>query len=198
MRQERSALLIFAKNAEKGKVKTRLARSIGEQQALEVYQRLLEYTKEVTQPLSCEKFLYYGKYLPGNDQWPADHYTKKLQDGEGLGARMENAFREIFNKEYDKAIIIGTDCPEITTDMLRHAFKQLKSHEVVIGPAQDGGYYLLGMRQWYPSLFRDISWSTGQVLKQTIEKIENRSATYSLLPVLSDVDKLEDLERLNT
>src|SRR5690606_23903262 len=105
------------------------------------------------------------------------------------------AFSLLFKKGYENVLIIGTDCPDISTKIVNDAFINLQSKDVVIGPAEDGGYYLLGMNKMYNYLFKDISWSTDLVRKQTIEKIENNKLSHFLLPVLTDVDVQKDVPR---
>jgi len=107
---------------------------------------------------------------------------------------MVHAF-ETTLKKYSKAIIIGSDCPEISPDIINEAFTQLDSHDVVIGPTYDGGYYLLGMNEMTPELFKNIAWSTETVFDQTIEIIKNAQLSHAVLEKLSDLDYLEDLEK---
>jgi len=117
-----------------------------------------------------------------------------LQNGNDLGERMKNAFNVIFDKDYNQIAIIGTDCPELTTDILKDAFKTLKTTDLVLGPAHDGGYYLLGMKQLHASLFEKINWSTNTVLAETHGKCEALQLNYALLPTFRDIDRAEDLK----
>lgn len=185
-------LIIFVKNEEAGKVKTRLARSIGDDKALEVYQKLLGYTYEITRGLPVEKEAWYSRFIPENDIWSEGVFSKKVQSGENLGERMSGAFQKAFEEEADKVVIIGSDCAELTSEIIEKAFEELGSSEFVIGPAQDGGYYLLGMRNFHPEVFQEIDWSTGSVYKQTIRKMENALGSISTLEMLNDVDTIED------
>ena len=105
---------------------------------------------------------------------------------------MENAFADAFGAGGQKVVIIGSDCPGITTSLLEEAFTKLETSYVVIGPATDGGYYLLGMRQFVPHLFRDIAWSTSEVAKQTLAIAAANGFTVAELVALSDVDHVED------
>ncbi len=107
---------------------------------------------------------------------------------------MKNAFSLIFQKGYDKAVIIGTDCPDSSEGLIMNAFAYLHLHDVVIGPAEDGGYYLLGIKHLYPWLFENIQWSTNSVLSETLNKCAALQLDYSLLPVLKDIDEEKDLE----
>ena len=187
-----NGIIIFQKNAELGKVKTRLAATIGDQAALEAYQQLVKYTHKVASQTTADKMLFFTDYLEEDLSKYPSHYRFELQSGEDLGDKMKNAFKQLINEKYDRLVIIGTDCAEITSELISEAFEVLKNHEVVIGPAHDGGYYLLGMRRFIPDLFDGIPWSTEQVASLTIEYLENNKVSYGLLPTLSDVDFEED------
>lgn len=187
-------LMVFIKNPRLGRVKTRLAKSIGEVQALAVYKELLRLTKSVTDPLQVTKQLWYSSFIERKDIWPNDIYDKRLQKGPDLGKRMQYAFQRSFNESFEKAVIIGSDCSALTTDIIRQAFQALDTHRVVIGPARDGGYYLLGMSQYYPDIFTDKSWSTPFVLTETIEQLQEQNISYTLLPKLNDIDTYKDLK----
>tara|TARA_R110002049_G_scaffold247956_1_gene422438 strand:- start:43 stop:672 length:630 start_codon:yes stop_codon:yes gene_type:complete len=187
-------LIIFVKNEEAGKVKTRLAKSVGDEKALEIYRKLLGYTFDQVQPLKVKKEVCYSRFIEKDDLWNERSYSKQLQEGDGLGERMSKAFRRSFEKGMEKVVIIGSDCAELTTDILREAFSRLKDYDIVIGPADDGGYYLLGMSKFIPELFTDISWSTGAVLKQTLKKADEENATHYKLQELHDVDIEADWE----
>jgi uncharacterized protein len=186
------ALIIFIKNAVLGKVKTRLAASIGDVAALEVYKGLLDHTRIVTLAIDAARLLFYADKVERHDLWPEKKYSKSLQSGGDLGERMSNAFRQA--TEYDKKIIIGSDCPGITAELIEMAFTALDFHDVVIGPAADGGYYLLGMNNLIPELFEHIPWSTDQVLSETFKILQQKRLLYKLLPPLRDVDTLDDWE----
>ena len=188
----KNKLIIFVKNEEPGKVKTRLAKSVGDDRALEIYQKLLAYTHEVTRDLPIEKEVWYSRFIPENDIWSEGTFIKKVQSGANLGERMSGAFQHAFEKEATKVVIIGSDCAELTSEVIEEAFEKLGTSEFVIGPAQDGGYYLLGMRNYHPQIFQEIKWSTGSVYKQTIQNMEELSGATSKLKMLNDVDTIED------
>ncbi len=192
-------LIIFVKNEEVGKTKTRLAASIGDEQALEVYRKLLEWTVEQTRDLEVVKEVWYSRFVAENDIWETGDYKKELQVGKNLGERMSNAFRESFGEEsFEKVVIIGSDCAELTSGVIQEAFQKLEEYEFVIGPAEDGGYYLLGMRNYHREVFEGIEWSTGSVFDKTIEKIRELSAGYATLEQLNDVDTIEDWNRVKS
>lgn len=193
MNEMEECLIIFVKNTEKGKVKTRLAKTIGDDAALLVYKALLKHTRQTVLAVKAKRFLFYSQYVDVFDDWQNQDFLKLLQKGNSLGERIIHAFQDVFEKKPgSKVIIIGSDCPQLSPEILKEAYKRLDDHSFVIGPAADGGYYLLGMRKFEPSLFKDIAWSTDSVLKSTQEKIKALSASHFLLPVLSDIDREED------
>ena len=192
----KKSLLIFTKNPEPGKVKTRLAATIGNAKAFLIYIQLIEYTVSITNYLPVDKFIFYSDHLEQKDLWDDKHYFKQVQRGQDLGERMNNAFAFAFQMEYDSAVIIGTDCPELNAEIMMNAFAYLNSYDVVIGPAEDGGYYLLGMNQLYSELFKNISWSTQNVFEDTLSICRTNNISYFLLPVLHDVDEEKDLIHL--
>lgn len=188
----KNLLLIFTRNPEFGKVKTRLARDIGHQASLDIYKFLLAHTAKICTPLDTEKAVYYSEEIPNDDLWNATVFQKKKQVGEDLGERMQNAFAEGFNLGYSKIIIIGSDLYDIETKDLEQAFKVLNNHEIVIGPAEDGGYYLLGMKQLHPKLFKNKNWGTATVLQDTINEL--KKSNYKLLEKRNDVDLYSDIK----
>ena len=186
-------LIVFVKHPVVGEVKTRLAAELGQEKALVIYQALLAYTHDVCSQTRCEKVVFYGNEVPESDLWSAAAYARYLQSGDNLGARMEHAFATVFAGGAEKALLIGSDCPEITPDILQTAFDCLNEKEVVLGPAQDGGYYLIGMRKRFSPVFHHKTWSTGSVLVDTIRDLKAGGKSYGLLPTLADVDTVEDL-----
>lgn len=187
-------LIVFAKNPVKGKVKSRLAKTVGDDVALAVYAKLLKHTLDVSIPLNCEKIIYYSDFIPVDDNFKQSGFVQKLQRGSDLGERMLNAFHDSFQLGFDSVCIIGTDCFELSTDILRAAFDILKKNQAVIGPAEDGGYYLLGLSFPCEALFKNKSWSTEKVLKETIETMNYKKISFSLLPQLRDIDNEADLK----
>ena len=124
-----------------------------------------------------------------------ENYRQELQSGKDLAEKMKNAFNDLKRSGFEKILLIGTDCPELNAEILNQAFDKLDEAEFVLGPAKDGGYYLIGLKENSDSLFENISWSTNEVLEQTIKKIDSISKNYSLLEQLSDIDDLSDLNR---
>lgn len=193
---ENRLLIILVKNPELGKVKTRLAASIGEEGALNVYKQLLEHTRNVTQDLPFDKAVFYSDYVDHNDEWDNTVYQKHHQGGGEFGVRVARAFEWGFENDYDHICVIGSDCYELETRILLDAFVRLGEHDVVIGPSLDGGYYLIGMKDPHLFLFRNKHWSAGAVLKETIEDIEEHDLSACLLAVLRDVDVERDLKAM--
>ena len=190
-----TGLIIFVRNPVLGKVKTRLAITMGEEKALNIYGQLLQHTHHITQNLSCHKLVFYADYINENDFWENEIYQKELQEGDDLGARMTNAFSTLVAKGYTGICIIGSDCMELTTGVIEKAFYQLRNYDAVLGPSLDGGYYLLGMNRMIPGIFENKNWSTDEVLSTTVKSITDNGLSYFLLPALSDIDTKEDWEK---
>ncbi|KAA3436927.1 TIGR04282 family arsenosugar biosynthesis glycosyltransferase [Rufibacter hautae] len=193
--QASCALIIFVKNLVPGKVKTRLAATVGNEKALEVYQQLLRHTKEVCQEIHAHRVVYYSEQVEENGLWD-DGFAKAVQHGADLGQRMKNAFAEVLEQGFSKAVIIGTDCPGLTAEIVNAAFTMLEEKDVVVGPAFDGGYYLLGMKTLYGDLFETIAWSTSSVCETTLAKCRQSQLRYDVLPTLHDIDEEKDLVHL--
>ena len=189
-----TALIIFVRNPVLGQVKTRLAKDIGDERARAIYLQLLQHTLEITRGLSFRKFIYYADEVSDYDLWSVPGYTKRKQNGTDLGERMLNSFKELFEQGFSRIVIIGSDCLQLQTENLQEAVALLESNAAVIGPASDGGYYLLGLTKLYPELFLNKPWSTDQVFAKTIDDFNNQGITYALLKELSDIDDISDLE----
>lgn len=185
-------LIIFTKNPEYGKVKTRLAKDIGHKTALEIYEFLLAHSQQITAALKMDKQVYYSSRISENDLWNEGGFEKKLQCPGDLGERMKTAFKEGFQHGYQKIVIIGTDMYDISTGDIQNAFNELENHDHVIGPAEDGGYYLLGMKSLNSDLFRNKKWSTSSVFEDSMKDIQG--ARVKILPEKNDIDMLVDIE----
>ncbi|TGL39740.1 TIGR04282 family arsenosugar biosynthesis glycosyltransferase [Leptospira perdikensis] len=186
-------LIIFAKQPKLGKVKTRLSVSIGEEETLKIYYELLKITKTVTSNLKVEKFVYWDHLTKNSSESFDFGYPNKTQELGDLGYKMEVAFQKEFQMETGKIVIIGTDCPFLTEEILLKAYKDLDHSDFILGPARDGGYYLLGMKTFLPFVFHSIPWSTKDVLSLTIESIRKNNKTFTLLDELCDIDDIDDL-----
>ena len=189
----KSALIIFLKYPELGRSKTRLAKDIGNENALKVYIELLERTQLISNQLKIDKYLFYDKVTANKMPWGDDIYQTAYQIESDLGGRMQNAFEQLFLKGYERLVIIGSDCYELTQEVIEQAFELLNISDAVVGPAKDGGYYLLGLRKMIPQLFADVAWSTDEVFSATVKTLENLNLTYSITPILSDIDTIDDL-----
>lgn len=187
-------LIILLKNPEVGHVKTRLSRQIGEEAALAVYYRLISMTREAVGSVPQDKAVFYSRYVDREDNWDNEAYSKYLQQGDDVGERMYHAIATVLGEGYQKAVLIGTDIYGLTPEVLENAFRLLDDHDVVIGPAQDGGYYLIGMKKAEPSLFDLKYWSTADVFSETIRRVEQAGLTYARTRLLKDIDEAGDLE----
>ncbi|MBN8718429.1 MAG: TIGR04282 family arsenosugar biosynthesis glycosyltransferase [Sediminibacterium magnilacihabitans] len=189
----KQALIIFAKNLIHGQVKTRLAATIGNDMALTVYSHLLQHTASVTNYLPVEKIVFYSDNIEQRDVWGNEVYKKQVQAGNDLGEKIQNGFIYAFGKGNNAVAIIGTDCLQITSAIIMNAFAYLQKHDVVIGPANDGGYYLLAIKQMHHQLFQNIRWSSDEVLKQTLAICNQQNLSVYQLAELSDIDNENDL-----
>lgn len=191
---EENLILIFTRNPELGKVKTRLAASIGNQNALDVYKFLLKHTQEIVSKVDVTRRILYSEEIINNDIWDDKIYQKALQSGTDLGEKMKNAFAEGFKNGYKKIVIIGTDLYDLEASNIEIAFQKLENHDVVIGPAEDGGYYLLGLKFIPENIFSNKKWSTDTVFKDTLNDIV--SYKVHLLNTKNDIDTVDDIKNI--
>jgi rSAM/selenodomain-associated transferase 1 len=196
------ALLVFAKTPKPGKVKTRLLAAVSAEAAAALHEACVADTLILVRKMrGCDVFVFaaggtsYFRKLVKKQEGVA-RVRVLPQRGADLGARMENAFRKCFRTGYREVAVIGTDTPWMGTERLRRAFAELRTNDVVIGPAEDGGYYLLGMRKMVAEIFREIPWSTERVLDLTLEKIVALQLRKKLLRRDFDMDRPEDLKRV--
>ncbi|MBI2067117.1 MAG: TIGR04282 family arsenosugar biosynthesis glycosyltransferase [Deltaproteobacteria bacterium] len=185
-------LLIFAKYPEPGRVKTRLARTVGPVKAALRYRGMVEMVMQKSLPLNGEyqRALCFDPPERENDfrKW-FPSLDLRRQGGGDLGQRMSAAFQESLAKGSNRAVLIGTDCIEINRSLLCEAFDRLDKADLVLGPAKDGGYYLIGMKKTHPFLFEGIPWSTEKVLDETLEKAKRDRLKVELFKTLSDLDE---------
>ncbi|MEI8032944.1 MAG: TIGR04282 family arsenosugar biosynthesis glycosyltransferase [Chlorobiaceae bacterium] len=187
-------LIVFTRNPVQGEVKTRLAGAIGAPKALEVYERLRAHTASVAGKVDVHRRASYSDSIPSLDIFTKSDFSAVLQEGYDLGERMLNAFRQGFRDGYNQIVLTGTDCFEITPLILEEAFTALEGSDAVVGPARDGGFYLIGMKKVLPELFLKRTWSTPEVLAETIRILGTLQATYELLDELADIDTFDDLK----
>jgi rSAM/selenodomain-associated transferase 1 len=188
-------LIIFTKNPIPGQVKTRLASVISIEKAFIIFKKLLSDTKYLAVNLSASVVVYHAGQPIHREYWTGRTFDHEIQQGEDIGRRMHAAISNELQKGYGSVCLIGSDIYGLTTAIVQEAFNQLRTHDVVLGPANDGGYYLIGCRARHDGLFEDIPWSSAQVLAKTVEKLQEQGLNYALLPELIDIDTYEDLAR---
>ena len=187
----KSLLIVFLKNMELGKVKTRIAQTLGNENALFVYEELVEITKEaINKLLNCDIQLCFSSTIPTNQEI---NYLKSVQQGADLGERMKNAFLQGFEKEYDKICLIGSDLPSISAEIIQQGFDSLNNNDIVFGPSEDGGYYLVGINKMIHTIFENKPWSTKKLLQVTLNELQQKKIF--LLETLNDIDDYEDLKK---
>ncbi|MBE9028574.1 TIGR04282 family arsenosugar biosynthesis glycosyltransferase [filamentous cyanobacterium LEGE 11480] len=190
-------LVIFARYPIAGQAKTRLIPALGAEGAAQLQRRMNQHT--IAMATACAVPIQI-RFCGGTATQLRQHLGNELNyqpQGDGdLGDRMANAFHDGFQQGHKQIVIIGTDCPFIDQAIIRTAFTALATHDLVIGPATDGGYYLIGLRQLLPELFQAIPWSTDAVLAKTLEIATANAVSYTLLPQLSDIDRPDDLAHL--
>ncbi|MFC1667792.1 TIGR04282 family arsenosugar biosynthesis glycosyltransferase [Chlamydiota bacterium] len=191
-------LIVFVKYPEPGSVKTRLGASIGDRNASLIYKELTELILKNTANRNYKTVIYFAPQKRKKEiiAWLGGFHEYYAQQGELLGQKLQHAFKEVFRNGAKKIVVIGTDCPYVCSRLINKAFSELDSGDCVIGPAQDGGYYLLGMKRYYPEIFTDIEWSTATVFTQTAEQMRKSQLDFSVLSVLSDIDTYHDLHTL--
>ncbi len=190
-KRRKNSVIVFVKNPEFGNAKTRIANDVGRTKADQVYHSLLNITAELVISSDLDVRVYYSDFVNNKDVWNHRDTKKSIQSVGDLGKKMNSALK-IELERYDRVLLIGSDCPYLTSEILEKAIGALEERDVVIGPAIDGGYYLIGMKETNACLFDDINWSSEFVLKQTIQKLDDNNLSYFLLPELSDIDYWED------
>ena len=191
--ESNTLLIVFVRNTQLGTVKTRLAATVGDQMALKIYRLLLKHTAQEVNKVSADKKVFYSEYIKGVDIWGEMNFLKGLQSKGNLGQRMESAFKTAFAKGYKNVVIVGSDLYSLKSSHIETAIKQLKKNEVVLGPAADGGYYLLGLKMSLSALFCNKQWGSATVLEDTLNDL--KSSSVFLLEPLNDIDTFEDLKK---
>ena len=194
--QNKNALIIFIKYPAKGSVKTRLAKSLGDEFAFYFYKSVVE---KIVRDLS--KFSGFAIYIffTGCDsekeieKWLGSEFKYFKQSGDNLGEKMFNAFKEVFIVGNEKAVIIGTDIPDLTIDIINESFQSLSKNDIAVVKTKDGGYCLLGMKKLHKQLFENIEWGTSTVFDSTINKCREQNLKMHYLPQLMDIDCETDL-----
>jgi rSAM/selenodomain-associated transferase 1 len=197
---KRHCLILFVKSPEAEGVKSRLAAAVGEKKTRRLYRCFVEdLLDSLDKGNYCLKLFYYPPDgQPVLSRWLGDDRCYEPQAGEDLGERMKDAFAKCFAEGFDKAILIGSDCPDLPREIIDKGFAALTSRDAVIGPSLDGGYYLIGFNKatFLPELFTGIPWSTEHVLKNTYAILDKKEAKVFSLPAWRDIDTYEDLKAL--
>ena len=183
-------VIVFVKNIKLGTVKTRLAKTIGDLGAFEVYSELVKITELATEKLEIDKRIYFSTAVV-DTKWKNDFKT--VQNGVDLGERMLNAFKDGFEAGYKKIVLIGSDLPDINATHITKGIEALNENNVVFGPAEDGGYYLIGLSKMEESIFINKPWSQPSLLKETLQELQRLQVSVSTLAPLNDIDTYEDL-----
>lgn len=191
-------LILFTRYPEPGTTKTRLIGALGADGAAELHRRMTELAVDAGRELRASNGTAVQiRYIGGDDlrmrQWLGNDMQYAAQIGHDLGQRMDSAFKDGFDQGCDRIVVMGSDCPGLTAGILEKAFQALDDHCVVLGPAADGGYYLIGLKQRLPGVFREIPWGTGTVLEKTRSVLSSLGVSCAMLDKLSDVDTPGDL-----
>jgi uncharacterized protein len=192
-------LILFTRYPEAGKAKTRLIPALGAEGAAALHRQMADHTSLQVQALQSRHSLCVEVRFAGGNRdlmqcWLGTDWMYTVQGEGDLGDRMGRSFQSAFTSGVDRALIIGTDCPDLDASLLNQALCELQQHDLVLGPASDGGYYLIGLRRWIPQLFVGIAWSTASVLERTLAIAAELNLSVALLPILSDVDYPADLK----
>lgn len=196
---QRECIIIFTKYPSPGKVKTRLVPPLGKEQACELYKTMVVSTLNKARKSGKDIFICYSpsRSLSAFIKWLGKGERYMPQKGRGLGVKMKNAFKSVFASGYGKALLIGCDIPDISSGLLNGALKELGRSGSIIGPAKDGGYYLIGFKKerFLPGAFTGIKWSTSSVLSKTLEIFKRNGRKVCFSPELSDIDVASDIAR---
>lgn len=183
-------VIVFVKNIKLGTVKTRLAKTIGDIGAFEVYSELVKITEQATEQLDIDKRIYFSNTVV-DTKWKNDFKT--VQNGTDLGERMLNAFKDGFESGYKRIVLIGSDLPDINETYITKGVEALNENNVVFGPAEDGGYYLVGLSKIEESIFINKPWSQSNLLNETLKELQKLNVSVDTLEPLNDIDTYEDL-----
>lgn len=189
---EDKLLIIFARNPVLGKVKTRLAKSIGEDKALDVYQQLLRFTIEESSKVAADKMLCFSDYV--DESMLTENMLSSVQQGNDLGERLKNAFAKGFQLGYGRIVLIGSDSFEIDASDIQKAFFSLDKKDTVLGPSTDGSYYLIGLNAPFEQIFKNKPWSTDVVFKRTYLELMLYNKSIALLEEKSSIVTPQDFE----
>jgi rSAM/selenodomain-associated transferase 1 len=192
-----NALIVFVRYPEAGKVKTRLAEGTSNEFAGSVYKLCAERIfSEISFLKNFNKYIFYSEEKDKEKiiEWTNNNFFYYHQVGDDLGERMFNAFEFVFNQQNRQAIIVGTDIPDLSKEIILGAIDSLDKNDLVIGPSHDGGYYLLGMKKVHSGLFEDIEWSSNSVFSSTVQKANASNLKIKELQMLRDIDTKNELD----
>jgi rSAM/selenodomain-associated transferase 1 len=199
-RNHDTCILLFVKYPEKGKVKRRLSTDLDEEIIQELYRCFVDDTLATIKKIDADRFICF---FPTDmkkkfQEWLGTTFSFLPQKGTDLGERMKNCFSDAFTKGFRKVVLMGSDSPDLPEAFLQNAFSELQTHDVVLGPSSDGGYYLIGFRNttFTRRVFEEIHWSTPMVFQETVAKIKEANRSLHILPAWSDVDTITDLKNL--
>lgn len=198
----KECLIIFTRYPEPGKTKTRLIPVLGAEGAAKLQRQMTEQKLAEAKKLQSINSVSFEIHFTGGNQqlmqnWLGNLTYKQQSEGD-IGCRMAAAFQTAFEAGMSRVVLIGIDCPDLKVELMVDAFQALNKHDLVLGPAKDGGYYLIGLNYLISELFIDISWSTEKVLEQTKNISQKLELAIAYLPILSDIDRPEDLTVLDS
>jgi uncharacterized protein len=195
---KKNAFILFLKYPERGAVKTRLANTLGDDLTYELYQCFLADISAMTRRIKAQTIISYsGPKNVSFSDFPGIQCLR--QRGKNIGERMHGAFLDVFAQGFERCVLTGSDSPDLPAGLVNDAFDKLKSVDVVLGPSEDGGYYLIGCKQHSlrQSIFHDINWSTAGVFPETVKRIVDSGLKFSPLPQRPDIDELDDLKNFH-
>ena len=197
---DKRCILLFVRAPEKGKVKTRLAKAIGEDAALKLYMSFVADELEMLRELFFDVIIFFYPHTARQtvENWLDNEFDFVAQSGKDLGQRMGNAFREVFSRGYGQALLIGSDLPDLSSSLILDAFDHLARRDCVIGPSEDGGYYLIGFHRntYFQEIFTRIRWGTSEVFNHTVSCLKKKKISFHTLPEWRDIDNYNDLVKL--
>ncbi len=200
IKNQETCILLFVKYPEKGKVKLRLSVDINEDIVQELYRRFVQDTLVTTKKIDSQLFICFSPVETQKkfQKWLGSTLLFLPQNGADLGERMKNSFTDVFTKGFQRAVLIGSDSPDLPEKYIEQAFSILQTQDIVLGPTIDGGYYLIGFNKntFTPGVFEDIPWGKQMVFQKTSMKIKQAHRSLGLLPIWSDVDTIADLKHL--
>ena len=195
---KQQCLGLFAKYWDPGKVKTRLARTIGEDRAAVVSRLLLETSIERLDRLPCKHWLVYTPAERGDEMGHLlpKHWNREAQVAGDLGQRMQAFAAHRLEEGFGRVVLLGSDSPHVPMHYIEQAFEELNSHQIVLGPSEDGGYWLIGFSEHVPAVFEDVQWSSPEVWKTTLRALESQKLSCAEVPAWYDIDEEVDLQRM--